>query len=166
MPKRAQRVLGFDPGTARTGYGLVERRQGVLTMINCGLIETSADQAQAERLEQLAKRTEKLLAALRPDSVATEKLFYATNAKTAMKVAEARGVILAACAAAGFSVAEYTPLQVKQSVTSYGQADKKQVATMVIKLLRLPVPPKPDDVTDALAIAITHEQWAQLTENS
>lgn len=159
MTKTSQRVMGFDPGTARTGYGVVERDETGLRLIGHGLVSTSPDDSQSDRLQSLAGQIKTLLEQYQPTSVAVEKLFFATNTKTAMAVAEARGVILQTCAATGVTVAEYTPLQVKQSVTAYGKATKQQVAIMVTKLLRLSDTPKPDDVTDAIAIALCHEQW-------
>lgn len=152
------RILGLDPGTARTGFGLVERAGQALRMKDCGLITTPAGEPAERRLAQLAMSLEKVLAETRPDAVAVERLFFATNTTTALAVAEARGVILLTCARAGLAVAEYTPLEVKQSVTAYGQADKQQVAGMVCRLLKLASAPKPDDVTDALAIAVCHSQ--------
>ncbi len=127
-------------------------------MKDCGLITTPAGEPAERRLAQLAMSLEKVLAETRPDAVAVERLFFATNTTTALAVAEARGVILLTCARAGLAVAEYTPLEVKQSVTAYGQADKQQVAGMVCRLLKLASAPKPDDVTDALAIAVCHSQ--------
>jgi crossover junction endodeoxyribonuclease RuvC len=152
-------ILGLDPGTARTGYGLIVRDGATLTMRACGLLETPAGDAAAERLKSLAGQLKQLLELHHPAEVAIEQLFFATNAKTAMQVAEARGVLLAGVAMAGIDPAEYTPLQVKQSVSGNGQADKIQVATMVCRLLNLKEAPKPDDVTDALAIALCHAQW-------
>lgn len=156
---RVMRILGLDPGTARTGFGLIERDGQQVRMIECGLLETKPGPSPAERLQDIAQQLEKLLSRTKPDAVAVEKLFFATNSKTAMAVAEARGVILATCTAAGLQPGEYTPLQIKQSVAAYGQASKTQVATMVCKLLHLKETPKPDDVTDSLAVALCHEQW-------
>ncbi len=152
-------VLGFDPGTARTGFGLIRREGTKVHLVRCGLIETDKTDAAEQRLVTLRNQIKELLATERPDEVAVEKLFFATNAKTAMAVAEARGVILLTIADAGYRIAEYTPLQVKQSVTGHGQADKRQVATMVCRQLGLATAPKPDDVTDALAIALCHAFW-------
>ena len=154
-----KRVLGLDPGTARVGYGLVERDGNKVTALEFGLIETAAGDAAAPRLAEVSTALKKLLAEFQPQEVAIEKLYFQTNAKTAMAVAEARGVILLTVHEAGIPSAEYTPLQVKQSVTGYGQADKRQVATMVCRQLGLATMPKPDDVTDALAIALCHAFW-------
>lgn len=153
---KTARILGIDPGTARTGFGLVERDGQTLTMLDCGLITTIAGESAERRLVQLADSLGDVLAESQPDAVAVERLFFAANTTTALAVAEARGVILLTCAKAGLAVAEYTPLQVKQAVAAYGQAGKAQVSEMVCRLLKLKTAPKPDDVTDALAIAICH----------
>lgn len=154
-------VLGLDPGTARTGYGVVKRDGSRVTMLGCGLLETAADDEPQKRLLSLRNQLDNLLASEKPDEVAVEKLFFTTNTKTAMAVSEARGVILQVIAAAGRPLSEYTPLQIKQSVAGYGRADKRQVAAMVCRQLDLPKAPKPDDVTDALAIAVCHAFWRQ-----
>jgi crossover junction endodeoxyribonuclease RuvC len=163
------RIIGFDPGTARTGYGVIESDGPSLRMVSAGLIETPAGLEPAERLKQLAAEVAKVLADHRPQTAAVERLFFSTNVKTAMSVAEARGVILAECARAGLPVGEYTPPQVKQSVSASGGADKGQVARMVTRLLNLKETPKPDDVTDALAVAICHSHSQstikQITQN-
>lgn len=153
-------ILGLDPGIARTGFGLVETRPG-LRLVEAGLLETPAQLPAAERLAELRRQAVSLLARLQPDAVAIERLFFQANAKTAMQVAEARGVLMGACAEAELVVAEYTPQQVKQSVASFGGADKAQVAAMVVRLLKLKETPKPDDVTDGIAIALCHQQWAK-----
>lgn len=151
------RILGIDPGTARTGYGVVERDGSSLRHIGSGLLTTSAGEEPATRLASLAAQLSDVLTEHRPEAVAVERLFFSTNVTTAMQVAEARGVLLAACANAKLPVAEYTPPQVKQTVSGYGGAGKTQVTTMVVKLLGLKEAPKPDDVADALAIALTHD---------
>lgn len=153
------RILGLDPGTARTGYGIIEREGNRTVLIDAGLLSTPAGEEPAHRLVSLADQLNEVIAAASPAAVAIEKLYFQTNVTTAMSVSEARGVLLATCAAAKLPIAEYTPLQVKQSVTSYGGADKRQVALMVTKLLGLKTTPKPDDVTDAIAIALCHDQW-------
>ncbi len=133
------------------------RRNGDLHPITHGVIETPKTETLAERLNTLHTRLTALVSQWQPSEVAVEELFFATNAKTAIAVGQARGVILLSLFQAGLKIAEYTPLQVKQAVTGYGNADKKQVQEMVRILLRLDKIPKPDDAADALAIAITHQ---------
>lgn len=150
-------VLGIDPGTATTGYGLVtETESGGLQAISYGVIHTSPDLPMAERLLILFQRIKEILLLHQPDSGAVEKLFFQRNVTTAITVGQARGVILLAMAEAGCSVAEYNPMEVKQAVCGYGGADKNQVQQMVTALLNLAEVPKPDDAADALAIAICH----------
>lgn len=153
------KILGLDPGTARTGFGVVERDGNAVRLIECGLIETSAETAQADRLQQIYEELRELITRHQPDQAAVEKLYFQTNAKTAIAVAEARGVIMLTVAQAHLTIGEYTPLQVKQSVTGYGQAGKAQVATMVCRQLGLKTAPRPDDVTDAVALALCHAWW-------
>jgi crossover junction endodeoxyribonuclease RuvC len=150
-------VLGIDPGTATTGYGLVtETESGSLQMITYGVIITPADMPMPERLLILYQRIREILLLHQPDSGAVERLFFQRNVTTALSVGQARGVALLALAEKGCSVAEYTPLEVKQAVCGYGGADKNQVQQMVRALLNLENIPKPDDAADALAIAICH----------
>jgi crossover junction endodeoxyribonuclease RuvC len=150
-------VLGIDPGTATTGYGLVtETESGGLQAISYGVILTPPELPMSERLLILFQRMKEILLLHRPDSGAVEKLFFQRNVSTAISVGQARGVILLAMAEAGCSVAEYNPMEVKQAVCGYGGADKNQVQQMVAALLNLEQVPKPDDAADALAIAICH----------
>ena len=150
-------VLGIDPGTATTGFGLVrEKTDGSLESVDYGIISTPKDMAAHYRLVQLYDELRKLIKHHKPDSVAVEKLFFQRNVSTAIAVGQARGVVMLAIAQANLEVAEYTPNEVKQAVAGYGSADKKQVQEMVRVLLALPSLPKPDDAADALAIAITH----------
>jgi crossover junction endodeoxyribonuclease RuvC len=150
-------VLGIDPGTATTGYGLVtETESGGLQAISYGVILTPADLPMEKRLLILFQRIKEILLLHQPDSGAVEKLFFQRNVSTAITVGQARGVILLAMAEAGCSVAEYNPMEVKQAVCGYGGADKNQVQQMVTALLNLDKVPKPDDAADALAIAICH----------
>jgi crossover junction endodeoxyribonuclease RuvC len=150
-------VLGIDPGTATTGYGLVRLTPaGNLEAVTFGVIVTPPHTPAHERLKMLYDDLKVLLAAHHPDSCAVERLFFQRNVSTAMGVGQARGVVLLALAQAGLEVAEYTPNEVKQAVAGYGSADKHQVQEMVRTLLLLPEIPKPDDAADALAIAITH----------
>jgi crossover junction endodeoxyribonuclease RuvC len=150
-------VLGIDPGTATTGYGLVrDREDGSLESVAYGTIQTPAGCAAHQRLSMLFHQLNALLLLHRPDSCAVEKLFFQSNVKTAIAVGQARGVVLLAISEAGLDLAEYTPNEVKQAIAGYGSAGKKQVQEMVRVLLALPDIPRPDDAADALAIAITH----------
>lgn len=158
MSSEQRCVLGIDPGSARTGYGVVHLVHDDLTVVAFGCIETSPSDSQAERLRLLHADLAALMDSVRPDAVAIEELFFARNARTVIGVAQARGVALLAAAQHGVPVAEYTPLQVKRAVTGYGQADKHQVIQMVTAMLRLAEPPTPDDAADALAIAICHSR--------
>lgn len=150
------RILGIDPGTGRLGWGVVNHEKGVDTFVACGCIETKAKTELPLRLENIFKTLQEIIKEHRPDEMAVESLFFATNAKTAMDVAAARGVVLLAGQTAGLKISQYTPLQVKSTLTGYGQADKKQIEFMVVRLLKLKEVPKPDDAADAVAIALTH----------
>jgi crossover junction endodeoxyribonuclease RuvC len=150
-------VIGIDPGTATTGYGLVnENEDGDLCIVDYGVILTSSSLSMPERLLELFHRLQEILLLHRPQSGAVEKLFFQRNVRTAISVGQGRGIALLALAEAGLPVAEYTPLEVKLAVAGYGKADKNQIQQMVRTLLRLPVIPTPDDAADALAIAICH----------
>lgn len=150
-------VLGIDPGTATTGYGLVrDLPDSSLQVVEYGTFVTPAGLPAPERLSMLYHHLQEILLLHRPDSAAVEKLFFQSNVKTAIAVGQARGVVLLALAEAGLDIAEYTPNEVKQAVTGYGSADKKQVQEMVRVLLAMPHIPRPDDAADALAVAITH----------
>ncbi len=150
-------VLGIDPGTATTGYGLVrDREDGSLASVEYGIIQTPAGLPDHRRLSLLYNRLTQILLIQHPASCAVEKLFFQRNVSTAITVGQARGVILLAIAEAGLDVFEYTPNEVKQAVAGYGSADKRQVQEMVRTLLVLPEIPKPDDAADALAVAICH----------
>jgi crossover junction endodeoxyribonuclease RuvC len=150
-------AIGIDPGTAITGYGLVqENEDGSLTVVDFGAILTSADMPMPERLLELYHRLQELLLLHHPQCGAVEKLFFQRNVRTALAVGQARGVVLLALAESGIPVSEYTPLEVKQAVAGYGGADKNQVQQMVRALLGMPDIPRPDDAADALAIAICY----------
>ncbi len=159
-------AIGIDPGTAITGYGLVqENEDGGLSIVDFGAILTSADQPMPERLLELYRRLHDILLLHHPQIGAVEKLFFQRNVRTAISVGQARGVALLALAQAGVSVSEYTPLEVKNAVVGYGGADKNQVQQMVRALLGLEDIPRPDDAADALAVAICHlhsAQWQNL----
>ena len=147
-------ALGIDPGTAICGYGFVESAGSRLVPRAYGAITTSAKARMQDRLMKLYDELEALIKEYRPDVMGVEQLFFNRNVTTAIPVGQARGIVLLAAAKNGLELVERTPLQVKQSVTGYGKADKQQVIYMVTKLLHLPKPPKPDDVADALAVAI------------
>jgi crossover junction endodeoxyribonuclease RuvC len=156
-------VIGIDPGTAITGYGLVrEEADGSLAVVDYGAILTPPDQPMYRRLRLLYQDLLELLHLHHPDSGAVEKLFFARNARTALSVGQARGVALLALAEQEVPLVEYTPLEVKQAVVGYGGAGKKQVQQMVRALLGLEELPQPDDAADALAIAICHVHSARM----
>jgi crossover junction endodeoxyribonuclease RuvC len=147
-------ALGIDPGTATCGFGVVELDRGQLRLVDAGVIRTSSDQTDADRLRQLHAALAALLAEHRPNRVGVERLFFQRNVQTAMVVGQARGVALLAAATAGLAVDEPTPNEVKQAVCGNGAADKGQVASMVARLLAVSLDGVPDDATDALAVAI------------
>ena len=149
------RILGIDPGVAIVGFGLIESDHGSLRMLQYGAITTPAGQPLAARLLQISRDMEELIDAFRPDEMSIEELFFSKNITTGIAVAHARGVILCAAEKKRLPIYEYTPMQVKQAVTGYGKAVKKQVQEMTRVLLHLPAVPKPDDTADALAMAIT-----------
>lgn len=157
-------ILGLDPGTALTGFGLIRVEDDKLQFVECGCIRTPSNLKMPERLRQIAEDLEQLICEYRPDEVAVEQLFFFRNVTTAISVGQARGVMLVTACRAEVPVFEYTPLQVKQTVTGYGKADKKQVQAMVKMILDLKTVPKPDDAADALAIAITQARFAANTE--
>lgn len=148
-------VLGIDPGLATTGWGVLEIKNSKLKMKNYWIIQTPASQLLGKRLLTIHKQMTKLIKKYHPDLVAVEKLFFGKNAKTAMIVGQAKGVILLACQQNNLPIPEYTPLQIKQATCGYGRATKQQVQQMIKRLLKLTVLPKPDDAADALAIAYT-----------
>jgi len=149
-------LIGIDPGTATTGYGVVEKRGGKLIYIDCGVIKTPSTDDAPTRLKSIYDDFNVLLDKYQPVGVGTERLFFTNNTTTGIPVGRALGVILLAVAQRGLPWMEYTPTQVKNAVVGVGSADKKQVQYMVTRLLNLPQPPKPDDAADALAIAICH----------
>jgi len=150
-------VLGIDPGTATTGYGLVRQAEdGSLEAVEFGAILTPTEMPMPDRLASLYEQLQAIILLHRPDSSAVEKLFFQKNVKTALSVGQGRGVVLLALAQAHLPVGEYTPNEIKQAVTGYGSAGKQQMQEMVRLLLRLEHQPKPDDAADALAVAICH----------
>jgi crossover junction endodeoxyribonuclease RuvC len=158
-------ALGFDPGTARLGYGVISSEPDPRA-IDYGIIATDAALPMAQRLVEIYEAVTELIQVFRPDAVAVERLFFAQNVTTAMAVGQARGVILLAAAQRGLLVAEYAPSEVKQAVVGYGKADKRQIQEMVRIMLGLESVPRPDDAADALAIAICHVQFAPFRERT
>lgn len=158
MKDKSTTILGLDPGTATTGWGVVveEKKEPKIEAFGC--IETCKTKCTVDRLKEIATDLEKIIEKYRPDEIAIEDLFFFKNLKTAIKVAQARGVLLLTSGQKNIPVAEYTPLQVKQALTGYGRADKHQVQCMVKEILKLKSIPKPDDAADALAVAICHQQ--------
>ncbi len=150
------RILGIDPGYAIVGFGVIEYKGNSFKVIDYGKITTDSKKSLPERLHIIYNEMENLINVYKPDAVSVEELFFNNNAKTAINVGQARGVILLSAAMAGKEVFEYTPLQVKQAVVGYGRAEKNQVQQMVKMLLNLEKIPKPDDVADALAVAVCH----------
>lgn len=155
-------VLGIDPGTARTGFGLVAQTGDRLECLEHGCLTTSPKHGRAERLRHLHQQLEALLGRTVVDEVVVEQLFFNRNVNTAMAVGEARGVILLAAAQRDLPVFEFNPVQVKEALTGYGHANKLQVRQMVMMQLSLEKPPQPDDASDALAIALTHIFYGKL----
>ena len=152
------KILGIDPGYAIVGYGVIEFSGGRYKALDFGAITTDADTPFGVRLQEIYNGMLSVIIKNEPDEMAIEKLYFQNNQKTAIPVAEARGVILLSAQMNNIPISEYTPLQVKQAVTGYGQAKKPQVMEMTRRLLKLDSVPKPDDTADALAIAICHVQ--------
>jgi crossover junction endodeoxyribonuclease RuvC len=150
------RILGIDPGTGILGFGVIDYEKGVAKLVDAGVIRTPVKEDDAVRLQTIFEEITDIIAATKPAEMSVEKLFFAQNVTTAMTVAQARGVVLLAGKQAGLTIYEYTPLQIKQALTGYGRAEKKQIQEMVRVILKLKVVPKPDDCADALAAAITH----------
>lgn len=149
------RILGIDPGTGILGFGVIDTGRQP-TMVDAGVIRTKVHQPEPERLLIIYDGLQEIVRASKPQAVSVEKLFFARNVTTAMSVAQARGVVLLVAQQHGLPVFEYTPMQIKQSLTGYGKADKKQMQEMVRIQLRLKEVPKPDDCADALAAALTY----------
>ena len=150
------RIIGIDPGYAIVGFGVLEYNRAQFQVVDYGAVTTPADMDFNSRLLEIYNDLCYILDKFRPDFLAIERLYFTSNQKTAIDVAQARGIVLLAARQRNIDVFEYTPLQVKQSVTGYGKAVKKQVQEMTTRILKLPEIPKPDDTADALAIAICH----------
>ena len=153
-------ILGIDPGIATVGFGVIKAEGNRQTFVRCGAITTEPHQHLSVRLSQIYRDMLQLIDMFKPDAIAVEELFFNTNITTGISVAHGRGVILLAGENRGVPMYEYTPLQVKQAVAGYGRADKKQMMEMVRRLLGLKEAAKPDDASDALAIAICHSRFA------
>ena len=150
------RIIGIDPGTGILGFGIIDYLSSNLKLIDAGVIRTTKNDQPENRLEIIFNELTEIIKENKPDIMSVEKLFFAQNVTTAMSVSQARGVVLLCAKQANLKIFEYTPLQIKQSLTGYGRADKKQIQEMVKVLLKLDNIPKPDDCADALAAAITH----------
>jgi crossover junction endodeoxyribonuclease RuvC len=161
------KILGIDPGTATTGWAVVEEKSTTMPgvakqagknprLVACGCVNTSKFLSDAERLVEIGRDIQSLIKKYRPDEAAIEDLFFFSNQKTAVTVAQARGVVLYELKKNKLPIEHYTPLQIKQALTGYGRADKKQIQLMVKNILKLKCVPKPDDAADAVAIAICH----------
>ncbi len=151
------KILGVDPGTTRVGWSVVHVQNSLITIPAYGcIIPDIHTKSDTERLLFIYRKMNELISAYTPNVVSVEELFFATNAKTAISVGQARGVIILSAALADIQVVSYTPLVVKQTITGSGKADKTQVARMIVSIMKLKETPKPDDVTDACAIALTH----------
>lgn len=159
------KIIGIDPGTGILGFGVIEVEGTSIKMIEAGVIRTPAHTPHDERLEDIFDGLTEIIAATKPDAFSIERLFFSRNITTAMSVAEARGVALLVARKAGLPIAEYTPQQIKQTLTGHGKADKKQVQEMVRIQLGLKEVPKPDDCADALAAAITHSFMSRLEKS-
>ena len=160
------RIIGIDPGTGILGFGVIDVIKGKMKLVDAGVITTPAHTPHDERLEDIFDNLTDIITETKPDCMSIEKLFFAQNVTTAMTVAQARGVAMLAGRKGKLPIAEYTPQQIKQTLTGYGNADKKQVQEMVRLQLGLSEVPKPDDCADALAAAITHSLMSRLTTDS
>jgi crossover junction endodeoxyribonuclease RuvC len=150
------RIIGIDPGTGILGFGVIDIERGKAQLVDAGVIRTPVKEDDAVRLQTIYEELTDIIATNKPSMMSVEKLFFARNVTTAMTVAQARGVVLLTGKQAGLEIYEYTPMQIKQALTGYGRAEKKQIQEMVRVVLQLNEVPKPDDCADALAAAITH----------
>lgn len=161
------RILGLDPGTATTGYGIVDAEDGELTAVTYGAIITPAKMGMPYRLQMIQQELQQLIDKFQPDTAGIEEVFFGRNVTTAITVGQARGVLMLTLVNAGIPIGEYSPPKIKDAVTGYGKADKQQVQLMVRNLLDLTETPRPDDAADGLAVAITHyhyQRFASLYE--
>jgi crossover junction endodeoxyribonuclease RuvC len=157
------RIIGIDPGSGGTGYGIIETDGSTHRLVLYGAIQTSSKKLFHERLLKIHSELNKVLACERADAMAIEEVFYAVNVQAALRLGHARGVALLAAAEHGLSVHEYSPLEIKSAVVGYGRADKFQIQAMVRLLLKLPELPSPDHAADALAVAICHANRIKLS---
>ena len=158
------RILGIDPGFAITGYSIIDYIGNKFHLIHSGAVLTQAGESFPLRLLKLNTKLEEIIDTYKPDAVSVEELFFNQNVTTAINVAQARGVILVTCCKKNIPTYEYTPLQIKQAVTGYGRADKKQVQKMVKTILKVENLPKLDDTTDSMAAAICHAHSAKFSQ--
>ncbi|MBR2322959.1 MAG: crossover junction endodeoxyribonuclease RuvC [Clostridia bacterium] len=160
------RILGIDPGLATVGWGVIDVERGKPKVVSYGVILTPKDKKLPDRLSIIEEDINQVISKYKPDEIALEELFFNTNITTGINVAQARGVILlTAVKACGGKLFEYTPLQIKQALTGYGRAEKRQIQEMTKTFLGLAKIPKPDDAADALAVALTHSQTSKLASN-
>lgn len=158
-------IVGFDPGLATLGYGVIcKDKKGNISVIDYGIVQTPKGESLSARLCMLEQGINQIIDTYNPDEIAMEELFFAKNVKTGIAVAHARGVLLLTANKKCGRIFEYTPLQIKQALTGYGRADKPQIQKMVTKLLKLDKIPKPDDAADALAVALTHARTNRLSD--
>jgi len=157
-------ILGIDPGTATTGFGVINFIDGELKLMDYGCIETPKDDSLSQRLLSISKDLTEIVNLWKPESIAIEELFFSKNVKTAMTVAHARGAIMQKLAEKTSEIHEYKPCQIKEAVCGYGKADKKQVQRMVKIILNMEEIPRPDDAADALAVAICHSNVVQFNK--
>jgi crossover junction endodeoxyribonuclease RuvC len=150
------KVLGIDPGTATTGWAVLEESRGCLTPLAYGVVNTSSKNPAPERIAEISSDLEKIIKKYKPKEAAVEDIFFFKNLKTAVKVSESRGAVLLTLQNQKVKIFSYTPLQIKQALTGYGRAEKKQIQIMVKNILKLKSVPKSDDAADALAIAVCH----------
>ena len=155
------RILGIDPGFGTIGFGIIEKTNSAISVVDYGVISTPKEMEFAERLSVVADSIKGLISTHAPDEIAIEQLFFSANISTGIPVAQARGVILLECFRSGKPTYEYNPLHIKQAITGQARAQKTQMQQMVALILGLAKPPRPDDAADALAIAITHAQTNQ-----
>ena len=157
------RILGIDPGTGILGFGVIDVPRSGPVLVDAGVIRTPVHEDDAVRLLTIYEELTEIIKLNKPDVMSVEKLFFARNVTTAMTVSQARGVVLLTAMQAGMKIYEYTPMQIKQAITGYGSADKKQMQEMVRIILKLKEVPKPDDAADALATAITQSMMMRVS---
>ena len=158
-------ILGIDPGLATVGWGVIDVINGKPKAVACGVISTPKEDKLPKRLLTIENDLKSLIEKFKPDEIALEELFFNSNVTTAINVSQARGVILLTCIKQVGKLYEYTPLQIKQALTGYGRAEKKQIQEMTKTFLNLAKIPKPDDAADALAVALTHSQTNRLSQS-